>query len=56
MPASLGASERRVGMVSMRSRRRSPRESASTAMDRNAVTMINTIATSSLNSEMAASM
>src|ERR1700719_1649210 len=56
MPVSLGASDRRVGMVSIRSRRRSPRESESTAMDSKAVAMSSTMATSSLNSEMAASM
>src|SRR5919201_1183115 len=53
---SLGASDRRVGIVSMRNRRRRPREKASTAIDSSAVTRISTTATSSLNSEMAASM
>ena len=53
--ASLGAYESRVGMVSMRNRRRRPRENASTAIASAAVTRIRTIATSSLNSEMAAS-
>jgi hypothetical protein len=54
--ASPGASDNRVGMVSMRNRRRRPRDNASTAIDSNAVTRINTTATSSLNSEIAASM
>src|SRR5262249_20703687 len=53
---SLGASDRRVGIVSIRSRRRRPREKASTAIDSSAVTRISTTATWSLNSEMAASM
>jgi hypothetical protein len=42
-------------MASMRSRRRNPRESASTDIDSKAVAMINTIATSNLISEIAAS-
>src|SRR5215472_14411644 len=52
---SLGASDSRVGILSMRNRRRRPREKASTAIDSRAVTRISTTATSSLNTEIAAS-
>src|SRR5262249_28156493 len=50
--ASPGASDSRVGIVSIRNRRRRPREKASTAIDSNAVTRSRTTATSSLNSDI----